>query len=246
LADLLPPAENLGLRVLSEAPFLLQGPQSDAVALQVLSVETIDKKPVDLETASPNGDGPRFVETIEMLWAGAMESDGFNRLVLGAGLAWREVAVLRSYAKYLRQAGIAYSQAYIERALTAYPEMARHLVDLFLARLDPALGAATSAERTERVEQIESRIAAALESITTLDEDRILRRFVNALQSTLRTNYWQVDSEGAPKPWISFKVDSRAIDELPAPRPLVEIFVYSPRTEGIHLRGGKVARGGIR
>src|SRR5262249_29288324 len=127
LADILPPAENMGLRVLSEAPFLLHGKDSDAVALQVLSVETIDKKPVDLEV-----DGPRFVEAIDRLWGGVLESDAFNRLVLGAGLAWREVAVLRAYAKYLRQAGIPYSQTYMERALGSYPEMARHLVDLFL------------------------------------------------------------------------------------------------------------------
>ncbi|MBV8413039.1 MAG: NAD-glutamate dehydrogenase, partial [Alphaproteobacteria bacterium] len=241
LADILPPAENFGLRVLSEVPFLLHGKDSDAVALQVLSVETIDKNPVDL-----SGDGARFAEAVAHLWGGGLESDGFNRLVLGAALDWREVAILRSYSKYLRQAGIAYSQPYMERALGAYPAMARHLVDLFIARLDPALGDAASNPRHEKVELIESRIAAALETITTLDEDRILRRFANAVRSTLRTNYWQTDEEGQPKDWISFKIDSRAIDELPAPRPLVEIFVYSPRTEGIHLRGGRVARGGIR
>jgi glutamate dehydrogenase len=241
LADVLPLAENLGLRALSEVPFLLRAPGVEAVALQVLSVETIDKSAVDLAAV-----GPRFLEAVDRLWSGALESDGFNRLVLGAGLAWREVAVLRAYAKYLRQAGIAFSQDYMERALSAYPAIARAMVDLFIARFDPALGAATSPARQERVNSIEATLATALEGVVTLDEDRILRRFLNALRSTLRTNYWQTGPDGAPKAWISFKIDSRAIDELPAPRPLVEIFVYSPRMEGIHLRGGRVARGGIR
>ncbi|HYX04418.1 MAG TPA: NAD-glutamate dehydrogenase, partial [Reyranella sp.] len=241
LADILPPAENLGLRVLSEVPFLLSDGNGQVAALQVLSVETMDKSAVDLGAV-----GPRFLETVDKLWSGALESDGFNRLVLGAGLAWREVAVLRTYAKYLRQAGIAFSQDYMERALCAYPAIARAMVDLFIARFDPALGDAAAPARQERLGAIEATLAAALEGVATLDEDRILRRFLSALRSTLRTNYWQTDGDGAPKAWISIKIDSRAIDELPAPRPLVEIFVYSPRMEGIHLRGGRVARGGIR
>ena len=239
LSDILPLAENLGLRVLSEAPFLLKSPQAtgdDAVALQVLSVETADKSPVDLAEA-----GPRFAEALDKVWARALESDGLNRLVLGAGLAWREVAILRTYAKYLRQAGIAFSQDYMERVLSSYPAIARLAIDLFLARFDPALGEASSDARQQKLDPIEAEITGALEGVATLDEDRILRRFLNAVRCTLRTNYWQ-----AGKDWISIKIDSRAIDELPAPRPLVEVFVYSPRMEGIHLRGGRVARGGIR
>ena len=235
LSDILPLAENLGLRVLSEAPFMLQAAAHDGVALQVLRVETADKSPVDLAEA-----GPRFAEALDRLWSGALENDGLNKLVLGAGLAWREIALLRAYAKYLRQAGIPFSQDYMERALVAYPAIARGTVELFKSRFDPALGAADSPSRRVRLDAIEAELAAALEAVTTLDEDRILRRFLNAVRCSLRTNYW-LDRE-----WISFKVDSRAIDELPAPRPLVEIFVYSPRMEGIHLRGGRVARGGIR
>ena len=235
LSDILPLAENLGLRVLSEAPFLLKGADG-AVALQVLSVETADKSPVDLERA-----GPRFAEALDKVWAGALESDGLNRLVLAAGLAWREVAILRTYAKYLRQAGIAFSQDYMERVLSSFPAIARLVVDLFLARFDPALGGAASDARKQQLDRLEGEIAGALEGVATLDEDRILRRFLNAVRCTLRTNYWQ-----SGKDWISIKIDSRAIDELLAPRPLVEIFVYSPRMEGIHLRGGRVARGGIR
>jgi glutamate dehydrogenase len=246
LSDILPLAENLGLRVLSEVPFLLQSQkgektESDGVALQVLRVETQDKSAVDLVEA-----GPRLAETLDHLWSGALENDGLNRLVLKAGLAWREIVVLRTYTKYLRQAGIPFSQDYMERALTAYPAIARGAVDLFKARFDPALGAADAPERTKRLEEIEAKLTADLEGVTTLDEDRILRRFLNAVRCSLRTNYWQKDPSGASKDWISIKIDSRAIDDLPAPRPLVEIFVYSPRTEGIHLRGGRVARGGIR
>ncbi|MDP2334786.1 MAG: NAD-glutamate dehydrogenase [Reyranella sp.] len=245
LSDILPLAENLGLRILSEVPFLLRAPagdkNDDAVALQVLSVETADKAAVDLAAV-----GPRFIETMEKLRSGALENDGLNRLVLGAGLAWREVAVLRTYTKYLRQAGVPFSQDYMERALAAHPTIARGLVDFFLARFDPALGEAEADDRKACCSQIEATIAANLETVATLDEDRILRRFLNALRCTLRTNFWQTGADGAAKDWISLKIDSRAIDDLPAPRPLVEIFVYSPRMEGIHLRGGRVARGGIR
>jgi glutamate dehydrogenase len=241
LSDILPLAENLGLRVISEAPFLLQAPGNDGIAMQVLRVETTDKSAVDLAAI-----GPRFADTLHHLWSGALENDGLNKLVLKAGFAWREVAILRTYAKYLRQAGIAFSQEYMERVLSAYPAIARLMADLFLARLDPTLGEASSDARTKLVEAVEAQLAAALEGVATLDEDRILRRFLSALRCTLRTNYWQTGPDGAPKDWISYKIDSRAIDELPAPRPLVEIFVYSPRMEGIHLRGGRVARGGIR
>ncbi len=241
LSDILPFAENLGLRVISEAPFLLQAAGNDGIAMQVLRVETADKSAVDLAAI-----GPRLADTLHHLWSGALENDGLNRLVLKAGFAWREVAILRAYAKYLRQAGIAFSQEYMERVLGAYPAIARQLADLFVARFDPALGEASSETRTKLVAAVEAQLAAVLESVKTLDEDRILRRFLNALRSTLRTNYWQTQPDGTPKEWISFKVDSRAIDDLPAPRPLVEIFVYSPRMEGIHLRGGRVARGGIR
>ena len=242
LSDILPLAENLGLRVLSEVPFMLRAAEGgEAVALQVLSVETADRSAVDLDEV-----GPRFAETLDRLWAGALENDGLNRLVLCAGLAWREVALLRAYTKYLRQAGIPFSQSYMERALIAYPAIARGMVDLFLARFDPALGKPDADARKARLEAIEAALSNALDYVTTLDEDRILRRFLNAVHCSLRTNFWQRDATGAAKPWISFKIDSRAIDDLPAPRPMVEIFVYSPRMEGIHLRGGRVARGGIR
>jgi glutamate dehydrogenase len=231
LSDILPLAENLGLRVLSETPFLLRGPQGPAVALQVLSVETGDKSAVDLAAVEE-----RFSQAVHQLWSGALENDGLNRLVLRAGLTSREVSLVRAYVKYLRQAGIPFSQDYMERVLVAHAATVRSLVDFFLVRFDPA----REATRIEAMQASRDIVIAALDAIETLDDDRILRRCLNALDCTLRTNYFQ------DKDWISFKVDSRKIDELPAPRPLVEIFVYSPRMEGIHLRGGRVARGGIR
>ena len=230
LSDILPLAENLGLRVLSEAPFTLQATGSSGVALQVMRVETADLSAVDLTQA-----GPRFAEALDRVWAGALENDGLNKLVLGAGLAWREVALLRAYARYLRQAGIPFSQDYMESALVAYPKIVRGLVDLFMVRFNPALE-----QWRSQSQSVYDQLSLELNDVQALDEERILRRFLNAIQCSLRTNYF------LGKEWISFKVDSRAIDELPAPRPLFEIFVYSPRMEGIHLRGGRVARGGIR
>ena len=235
LSDILPLAENLGLRVLSEAPFRLQADGSAAEAWRCrccgsrppTSRRSISPRPARASSRRSSSCGPA-----------TLENDGLNKLVLKAGLAWREVALLRAYAKYLRQAGIPFSQDYMERALVAYPAIARGTVELFEARFDPG------ARRGPRRPRVDARRAdsspTALEGVATLDEDRILRRFLNAVRCSLRTNYWH------DKEWISFKIDSRTIDELPAPRPLFEIFVYSPRMEGIHLRGGRVARGGIR
>ena len=239
LSDILPLAENLGLRIISEAPFLLHvanGDEgSDGVAMQVLRVETADGSAVDLAAV-----GPRFIETMERLRSGVLENDGLNRLVLGAGLAWREVALLRTYTKYLRQAGVPFSQDYMEAALVRHPTIARGIIDLFYARFDPN-PELDDHWHVSKIDSVQGDLAKEFDRVATLDDDRILRRFINAVMSTLRANYWQ---EG--KDWISLKIDSRALDDLPAPRPLVEIFVYSPRMEGIHLRGGRVARGGIR
>ncbi len=171
-----------------------------------------------------------------------MESDGFNRLVLAAGLDWRQVTVLRLYAKAMRQAGSTYSQAYMEDALANHPVVAAHLVALFETRFDPRTAERAAAETLRRVEEI----GQELDQIESLDEDRILRSFLRLVEKSLRTNYFQRGADGAAKPYLAVKLASREIELLPLPRPLCEIFVYSPRMEGVHLRGGKVARGGIR
>jgi glutamate dehydrogenase len=164
-------------------------------------------------------------------------------LVLQAGLAWRDVVVLRAYSKYLRQAGIAFSQAYMEQTLANNPKLTRLIVNLFSTLFDPTL-AKTSEKRAK---DLRRKIRDGLNQVTSADEDRIISRFINAVDSTLRTNFYQRrSSHGEPKAYASFKLDSGNIDELPLPRPFREIFVYSPKIEGVHLRFGMVARGGLR
>jgi glutamate dehydrogenase len=176
------------------------------------------------------------------VWAGEVENDDFNRLVLRAQLSAREVSILRAYAKYLRQVGSTFSDAYIERAATGNPALARGLVDLFLARFDPALGPG----RATRTDALLQGIEAALDQVPNLDEDRILRQFLGVINATIRTNYFRLDAHGMPLPYLSFKLDPSRVPGLPEPKPMFEIWVYSPRVEGVHLRGGRVARGGLR
>ena len=234
LSDLLPMLEAMGLKVIAEVPHDIRaGDQSPVVWIHDFEVESADGGAIDLASR-----GHAFEEALARVWRGEAESDGFNRLVLKAGLDWRQIAVLRAYAKYLRQAGGTYSQSYIERATAANPAAAAALVGLFLARFDPA-GTGDGGDARAGIE-------AVLADVESADDDRILRRFLNLIDATLRTNYFQRGADGAPKPVLAFKLDSRAIDDLPAPRPLVEIWVYSPRVEAVHLRGGRVARGGIR
>jgi glutamate dehydrogenase len=238
LSDVLPMLESMGLRVLEEMPFDIRPADLDrTVWIRDFVALAEDGSAVDLDRIKEP-----FQEVFTRVWRGEMESDGFNRLVLRAGLTAREITVLRAYCKYLRQARIAFSQAYMERTLANNPEITRRLAALFAARFDPEEreGAA------ERAAGLVAEIGELLDRVTNLDEDRILRRYLNLILSTLRTNHFQKDAAGAPKSYLSLKLDSQLIEELPKPRPLVEVFVYSPRVEAIHLRGGKVARGGIR
>ncbi len=233
LSDVLPTLEHMGLRVLTEHPFQLRlGDSSEAVWLHDFRMEAADGAEIELSEVKEV-----FHESYEKVAAGEMEDDGFNKLVLSAHLDWREVSVLRAYAKYLRQAGIAFSQIYMEEALARNAQIARRLVRLFRALFNPAKQ--DTADARARLNGQE--ILKGLDSVANLDEDRILRRFLNLIQATLRTNFFQPG-----KPYISFKLDSQQIEDLPLPRPLVEIWVYSPRVEAVHLRGGRVARGGIR
>jgi glutamate dehydrogenase len=174
------------------------------------------------------------------VWRGELEDDGLNGLVVGAALPGREITIVRAIARYLRQAGISFSDGYMERTLVAHPGITRSLVRLFLARFDP------ERRDPQGVEQLTREIEAAIDAVESLDQDRILRNFLSVVQATLRTNYLRRDHAGAPRPFLSFKVDPALVPLLPQPRPRYEVFVYSPRVEGVHLRGGKVARGGIR
>ena len=237
LSDILPMLEDMGLRVLQEIPFFIEPREADPVYLHDFGMVRADGAAIDLDSLRED-----FQDAFARIWSGAMEADGFNRLVLVGGLAWREVVVLRAYCKYLRQTGIAFSQAYMEETLTRNPALARLIVRLFLARFDISSRADVEAAAAAIRKQIEQ----GLDKVESLDEDRILRRFMNLVESTIRTNFFQRGKDGQPKAYFSVKLDSRKVDELPEPRPLFEIWVYSPRMEGIHLRGGKVARGGIR
>ncbi|HVA15500.1 MAG TPA: NAD-glutamate dehydrogenase [Stellaceae bacterium] len=237
LADVLPMLENMGLKAITEEPFEILPPDaSQAMWMQDFGLVSGFG---DIDVAAERR---RFEDSFAQIWAGKMESDGLNRLVLAAGLDWRQVTVLRLYAKAMRQAGSTYSQAYMEDALAHYPAIAARLAALFEARFDPANAARAAVETERRVKEI----AQELDRVESLDEDRILRGFLRLIEKSLRTNYFQRQSDGAPKPYLSVKLASREIELFPLPRPLCEIYVYSPRMEGVHLRGGKIARGGIR
>src|SRR4029077_9674957 len=172
----------------------------------------------------------------------AAENDGYNALTLQGGLAWRDIALIRTLSRFLRQIRVPYSQDYMWSTLVKHAGIAANVVELFHARFDPR----ADKGREDKQSAIVARIEEELQKVESLDEDRILRRFVNAVQSAVRTNFFQTDKDGQLKPLISIKFQSRKLTDLPLPRPLYEIFVYSPRVEGIHLRFGEVARGGLR
>ncbi len=232
----LPMLEHMGVRVLEERPYEIRRQGGEVVWLHDFGLTWPGADDLDIDRVRET-----FHEAFARVWRGEAENDDFNRLVLAARLTWREVAVLRAYAKYLRQAGFTFSQAYMEQTLAAHPGIARRLLELFLARFDPR----REAGRAQAVARLEDEIRTALDQVANLDEDRILRQFLAVIQATVRTNYFQ-QANGAAKPWLSFKLDPQRVPGLPEPRPMFEIYVYSPRVEGVHLRGGKVARGGLR
>lgn len=236
LSDILPMLENMGLRVYTENSYRLTLNTNELVWI---SDFTLAYQQSDLDLGKIKSS---FEEAFTNIYTGLSENDGFNRLILGASITWRDILILRAYAKYLKQAGFRFSQAYIETTLAANPLITVALVALFNARLDPA----QSTKRDQVVTQIEKKILSSLESVVSLDQDRILRRLYELIKATLRTNYYQLNIDGASKHYFSLKLSSHDIPELPQPVPLYEIFVYSPRFEGIHLRNAKVARGGIR
>jgi len=237
LSQALPMLENMGVEVLEEHPFRITPRDAPCISLHDFGL-----RPQALETVTDQQVKDLFQDCFEHVWDGQVENDRFNRLVLLSRLDWRQISVLRAYSKYLKQTGFTFSQGYIQDTLAANPDIARLLSELFEARLDPAQQG-RSGTRTSVISQ---RIDEALEAVAKLDQDRILRRLLAVIQATLRSNYFQHGSDGQPKPYLSFKLDPAAIPELPLPRPKFEIFVCSPRTEGVHLRGGDIARGGLR
>ena len=277
LSEVLPQLENLGLRVLTEHVYEIPS-NTDTLSIQDFEVQPVGKLAFSVEQV-----GVLFENAFAQIWRGNAENDGFNRLVLGAKLSWRQIAVLRGYCKYLLQTGVAFSQAYMETTLNHYPAVSGLLVEMFLAKFDPqreglsaealhaarasltaemqtlipanvqaaqpglvsGLSAALSQPRAQQIKVIGDAIAVLLENVASLDEDRILRSFVAMVHATLRTSFFQL-WDGAPRSYISYKFDSHKVPDLPKPVPFREIWVCAPRVEGVHLRFGPVARGGLR
>jgi glutamate dehydrogenase len=241
LSAVLPVLNRLGVEVIDERPYELRC--ADRSVAWIYDFGLRMPKPQGAAGDYSGDDArERFQEAFAATWTGKAENDGFNALVLGAGLTWRQAMVLRAYAKYLRQAGSTFSQDYMEDTLRNNVHTTRLLVSLFEARMSPER---QSAGR-EIVDALLEELDAALDQVASLDEDRILRSFLTVIKATLRTNFFQEASGGRPHDYVSMKFDPRAIPDLPAPRPAFEIWVYSPRVEGVHLRFGKVARGGLR
>ncbi len=237
LSDVLPILENMGLRIIGERPHEVKLKSGEHVWINDFDMTYSFNKSLDI-----NDIKDIFQDAFTKIWFNEAENDGFNRLVLEANITWQETAMLRAYTKYLRQTGFTFSQNYIEQALINNAEITKLLVQLFILRFDPVIQHHKHPDLSEIITTIEQ----SLDAVTSLDEDRILRRLLEVILATLRTNYFQKTEDNISKPYISFKFDPSAISDLPLPRPKFEIFVYSPRVEGVHLRAGKVARGGLR
>jgi glutamate dehydrogenase len=238
LSKVLPVLEDMGTDVHSERPYHATVKGIGDFWIQDFVLHYDGASELDIDAAAA-----RFQDCFRHVLGGIAENDGFNRLVLGAGLDWRETTLIRCYAKYLTQLGIPFSQHYMENVLAAHADLAGKLLDQFQFQFDPSI---KKKDRDNELPLIKRAIRRGVAGARNLDEDRILSAFAGAVSATLRTNYYQTDDVGDPKSYISIKLDSEQIPEVPLPRPKFEIFVYSPRVEGVHLRGGDIARGGIR
>ena len=242
LSQLLPMLQSMGVVVLEERPFTVTRADGLPVWIYQFKISVFSDIPDEPEGPERDATAVRFADAVTAIWHGRAEIDRFNELVLRARLTWEQVVVLRLYAKYLRQAGFPYSQSHIEAILNGNPRTARSLVELFEAMFDPA----ADPERND-AQAAAASVAADIDAMTSLDTDRVLRGFASMIQATLRTNYFvSRDDSARAQNVLSVKLNSQLIDELPLPRPMFEIFVYSPRVEGVHLRFGFVARGGLR
>ncbi len=236
LSTVLPVLQRMGVEVVDERPYEIEA-ATGSVWVYDFGLRLDSGLAFDLGTLRS-----RFQDAFLAAWAGHAEADGFNALVVAAGLTWRQAMVLRAYARYLRQAGTAFSQLYLEACFVGNVAIARLLVQLFEARFDPA----STGDRPGQTSHLRAEIEVALDQVSSLDQDRIIRSFLALIDATQRTNYFQRAADGGPKAYVSFKLDPALVPDLPAPRPRFEIWVYSPRVEGVHLRFGTVARGGLR
>ena len=240
LSRLLPMLQSMGVVVLEERPFTVTRPDGLPVWIYQFKISPHPDIPTPSTGPERAAMAQRFADAVTAIWHGLVEIDRFNELVLRAGLTWQQVAVLRSYAKYLRQAGFPYSQSHIETVINDNAGTARSMVELFEALFDPS-------ESPRDAQAAAAAVAADIDALVSLDTDRVLRAFASMIAATLRTNYFVTRSDSARRQNVlSFKLNPELINELPLPRPKFEIFVYSPRVEGVHLRFGHVARGGLR
>jgi glutamate dehydrogenase len=233
-SDSLPILENMGVRVIEERPYRITPAQQTECWIHEYRLQ---------HSAGTAAEGlkPIFEDVFARAWRGDLESDGFNALALMAGVSGNGITVLRAYCKYLLQAGLPFSQVYMERCVRKHPGIVRTLLQLFSVRFDPVIAAA---DRERDSAALQAQTEQLLDAVSSLDDDRILRNFLGLMLATVRTNFFHSDQQAIA--CVAFKFDTAKVLELPAPRPMFEIFVYSPRTEGVHLRTGKIARGGLR
>ncbi|MFI6832135.1 NAD-glutamate dehydrogenase [Kribbella sp. NPDC050241] len=240
LSQVLPHLTHMGVEVIDERPYEIR--RGDATVYIYDFGLKAPEKPDEREELRK-----LFSDTFQAVWQGRAESDKLNALVLRGSLSWRQVSILRAYQRYIRQGGTPFSQDYIQNTFLNHVDVACLLVQLFEVSFDPARGAGDDPDRIARTAQLEKEILATLDTVQSLDEDRILRSYLTVIKATLRTNYFQPRiADGEPRDYISLKLEPKAIPDLPQPRPAYEIFVYSPQVEGVHLRFGAVARGGLR
>ncbi len=237
LSEVIPIIENMGLLAISERPYLLKFSEDKLAWINDFTVRYPNPNTFQLDNIRE-----LFQTAFTKIWFKQADNDGFNKLILTAGLDWRQVAMLRIYAKYFKQIAFTFSQEYIESALNHNAEIAKKLAQLFEIRFKPK----KNKNRDNEFKALTKEILSDLDNVDNLDEDKIIRQYVQGISATIRTNFYQTDEEGNSKNYISIKLDSRNINGVPRPYPMFEIFVYSPQFEGVHLRQGKVARGGLR
>ncbi|MAZ76063.1 MAG: glutamate dehydrogenase [Micavibrio sp.] len=236
LSDVLPILENMGLRVITESPAEVKpNGCKDTVWIHDFQLEAGDKSTKTSVSKSKEA----FEAAFKKAWQKEVENDSLNKLAFMAQISWRDIMILRSYVHYLRQTGSAFSLPYMESAITTYPAIAKLIVSLFKEKFDPN-------KKSRKIKSIIEKIKQELEDVDALDHDRIIHSIMGIVNASLRTNFYQTDENGEPKPYLSIKLESSDIPELPEPKPFKEIFVYSARVEGVHLRGDKIARGGLR
>ena len=242
LADVLPILEHMGLKALIENGFKLSPADGTHAKVWVHEFTLRDEQGEHLSFGDVKA---AFEAAFVAIWTGRAESDGFNRLVLELGVGWREAALVRALARYRQQTGLDPSQGVQEQALSDNPGVTRLILDLFRIKFDPAVHADLAA-RKEQAKAVEAKIGEALQAVESLDADRVLRRIAALVGAIQRTNFFQLGEDGEAKPYISYKIASRDLEDLPAPKPYREIYVSAPHVEGVHLRFGPVARGGLR